>query len=115
MKLSNGEIIAEWAEKIRKLEAENAELKQKLAAGYTAVASGINADLNTELTTAKATIESLNLRVVRLADALVAPAKFFNDEYPSSPVTYRINTALSSESDYQWLRDKIATELKTKS
>jgi len=120
-RIRSGSEAAPWVvESVKKLEAENTELKQKLAAGYTAVASGINADLNTELTTAKATIESLNLRVARLVDALKmhdAWHKEYGDEnlsgYTKSEMQIATEAALSSDS--QWLRDKIATELKTKS
>ena len=113
-RIRSGSEAAPWViESVKKLEAENTELKQKLAAGYTAVASGINADLNTELTTAKATIESLNLRVARLVDTAKWLKSFIG--YMTQEEFKRYQEALSSESDSKWLRDKIATELKTKS
>jgi hypothetical protein len=92
----------------KKLEAENAELKQKLEAAEADYLRRHKdaVDRYEALIAAKATIESLNLRVARLVE-YIKSIQTANYEQRRFAVATCCNEALSSESDSQWLREKM--------
>jgi len=107
-----------------KLATENAELKEKCAAAELDIEAekecyeDTNRALNhvaNELSSAKATIEALNLRVARLVDALNSISAttgeyllFTAKSTDLSKEYHKTRKSLSAERDQQWLREKQA-------
>ena len=98
--------------RLAQLNAENVELREKLKENESSMREGwrYSNELEDERKAQAATIESLNLRVARLVDALKIVRKA--EPYSGLIDPEVVNKALSTEGDSQWLREKQAEAVK---